>query len=575
MSKPANSPTLVESLNLCHTAYWIRDPNSGRSLIDWDIYFIETNPGCTKEEAHRSLSLELGILLKNIPRRSNLFAKATTLKNALENSNNDPVNTLLWGNHGKISTLAVMDRINKREIRSVAIQEETERYKSEQEYISHRLEGRTREDLEITSNDYASEPNIKPIQEEPSPGTDYYESINKNDTQNDGFQTLPHQIVSNTYNPEISIDENILRMSAMSLAKLDESKYFGEFIPHFIKYKESQQNNPFSYTIDDVMDIRGEGGFSKFLSVDDYIKLLSKKPKRNVELPEGWRDIIEEYFKETTESGSIKNISDWIRITEELGVVKEEDKELIKIKKYLNRVMLPLIESFSKPVPDISAPNSSEHHYWSEFGHRFFSRALQEFVGLDWRAMEVPVQASKYRKNYGYNHILDRVVDGKSADLLAWMWKTGEEIFVGEQAGPPTQCDLTKLATDSFKLYREMRDCLNVRILRAMGKGDMNYNNRSVFGILGYLFEIKMLIMWKDGVYVYEEYGSLNIASNPNMISEMKSGILRLLEFMMIIKEETKNNVTTEYDADSAQILKRKYNEIIQTKPSPSKVTKR
>ncbi|CAG8445837.1 13837_t:CDS:10 [Dentiscutata heterogama] len=529
MSKPANSPTLVESLNLCHTAYWIRDPNSGRSLIDWDIYFIETNPGCTKEEAHRSLSLELGILLKNIPRRSNLFAKATTLKNALE-----------------------------REIRSVAIQEETERYKSEQEYISHRLEGRTREDLEITSNDYASEPNITPIQEEPSPGTDYYESINKNDTQNDGFRTPPHQIVSNTYNPEISIDENILRMSAMSLAKLDESKYFGEFIPHFIKYKESQQNNPFSYTIDDVMDIRGEGGFSKFLSFDDYIKLLSKKPKRNVELPEGWHDII----GETTESGSIKNISDWICITEELGVVKEEDKELIKIKKYLNRVMLPLIESFSKPVPDISAPNSSEHHYWSEFGHRFFSRALQEFVGLDWRAMEVPVQASKYRKNYGYNHILDRVVDGKSADLLAWMWKTGEEIFVGEQAGPPTQCDLTKLATDSFKLYRDMRDCLNVRILRAMGKGDMNYNNRSVFGILGYLFEIKMLIMWKDGVYVYEEYGSLNIASNPNMISEMKS-------------VETKNNVTTEYDADSVQILKRKYNEIIQTKPSPSKVMKR
>ena len=109
--------------------------------------------------------------------------------------------------------------------------------------------------------------------------------------------------------------------------------------------------------------------------------------------------------------------------------------------------------------------------------------------------MEVPVQASKYRKNYGHNHIINTVVDGKYADLLARMWKTGEEIFVGEQAGPPTRCDLTKLATDSFKLYREMRDCLNVRILWAMGKGDVNYNNRSVFGILGFLFEIKMLII--------------------------------------------------------------------------------
>ncbi|CAG8589132.1 8249_t:CDS:10, partial [Paraglomus occultum] len=412
----------------------------------------------------------------------------------------------------------------------------------------------------------------------PSSQIDYYELINKIAMQNDndGFRTPPHQIVSNIYDPEISINENILRISAMSLAKLDESKYFGEFIPHFIKYKNSQKNNPFSFTIDDVMDIRGESGFAKFLSVDDYIKLLSKKPKRRVELPEGWRNVIEEYYKETTESGSVKNISDWIRITEELGVVKEEDnRELIKLKKYLNRVMLPLIESFSKQVPDISAPDSSEHHYWSEFGHRFFSRALQEFVDLDWRAMEVPVQASKYRKNYGHNYIIDTVVDGKYADLLARMWKTGEEIFVGEQAGPPTRYDLTKLATDSFKLYREIRDCLNVRILRAMGKGDVNYNNRSVFGILGFLFEIKMLIMWKDGVYVYEEYGSLNIASNPGQISEMKSGILRLLEFMMIIKTETKNNVETEYNADTIQILKRKFDKIIQTKPLPSKIAKR
>ncbi|CAG8503944.1 3704_t:CDS:2, partial [Funneliformis caledonium] len=171
-----------------------------------------------------------------------------------------------------------------------------------------------------------------------------------------------------------------------------------------------------------------------------------------------------------------------------------------KDKKYLNRVMLPFV------------PNNSEHHYWSEFGYRFFSRALQEFIGLDWRAMEVPVQASKYRKNYGHNLAIDKIVDGKFADL-------------------------------------EMRDCLNVRILRAMGKGDMNYNNRSVFGILGYLFEIKMLIMWKDGVYIYEEYGSLNIASNPAQMSEMKSDDYQ---------NQMENNVETEYNAESVQILKRK-----------------
>ncbi|PKY37547.1 hypothetical protein RhiirA4_390601 [Rhizophagus irregularis] len=188
--------------------------------------------------------------------------------------------------------------------------------------------------------------------------------------------------------------------------------------------------------------------------------------------------------------------------------------------------------------------------------------------------MEVPVLASKYRKNYGYNHAIDKVVDGKHADLLARMWRTGEEIFVGEQAGPPSQHDLTKLAMDSFKLYREMRDCLNVRILQAMGKGDVNYNNRVVFGILGYLFEIKMLLMWKDVVYVYEEFGSLNIATIPDQIPMMKADMLKLLEFMMIIKTEVENTVIREYNSDTIQILKRKFNELVQTKTSPTKVPK-
>ncbi|CAG8490294.1 10123_t:CDS:10, partial [Gigaspora margarita] len=291
--------------------------------------------------------------------------------------------------------------------------------------------------------------NLNAIQKKPSPKIVNYDGlVSKSIALDDGYQNLLHQITNNTYINEISVDENILRVTAKSLAKPNETKYFGDFLPHFIKYKESQINNPFSCTNDDIMDIRGESGFSKFLSVNDYIKLRSKKPRWKVEVPEVWRKIVED-------------ISDWINITKNLNILSENDgEEAIKIKE---------IESFAKSVPDVSASNTSEHHYWTEFGHRFFSRALQELVGLDWR-VEVPVHASKYRKNYGCKHIIDKVVDGKSADLLAWIEKTGEEIFVGEQAGPPTKCDLTKLATDSFKLYREMRDCLNFRILQAMRK---------------------------------------------------------------------------------------------------------
>ncbi|CAI2191341.1 12949_t:CDS:2, partial [Funneliformis geosporum] len=88
-----------------------------------------------------------------------------------------------------------------------------------------------------------------------------------------------------------------------------------------------------------------------------------------------------------TEDEPKKTISDWVCITNTLIVVNDEDtEEVTRLKKYLYRVMLPLIESFLKPILDISASNSSEHHYWSEFRHHFFSYVLQEFAGLDWRA---------------------------------------------------------------------------------------------------------------------------------------------------------------------------------------------
>ena len=91
-----------------------------------------------------------------------------------------------------------------------------------------------------------------------------------NSASHDRPVTPPHQIVRNTYNQEISINENILIMSAKNLASLDKSKvfddviltncfgtyrkysivcieqYLGEFIPLFIKYKESEKNNAFS-----------------------------------------------------------------------------------------------------------------------------------------------------------------------------------------------------------------------------------------------------------------------------------------------------------------------------------------
>ncbi len=48
-------------------------------------------------------------------------------------------------------------------------------------------------------------------------------------------------------------------------------------------------------TNDYVMDIRADSGFSMFLSLDQYSKLISIKPKRKVEIPKCWQKVLD-YF---------------------------------------------------------------------------------------------------------------------------------------------------------------------------------------------------------------------------------------------------------------------------------------
>ncbi|CAG8604756.1 1104_t:CDS:2 [Ambispora gerdemannii] len=110
-SKSLDIAEEIRKLNLRNSEYWTRDPNLWGTLSDWDIHFINENPGCTREEAHR-----------NLGRR---YTKATTLKKALKNCENDSANDLLWKNHlVKLESLAISDRVYKREIKNIAIQEE-------------------------------------------------------------------------------------------------------------------------------------------------------------------------------------------------------------------------------------------------------------------------------------------------------------------------------------------------------------------------------------------------------------------------------------------------------------------
>ncbi|CAI2194673.1 9706_t:CDS:2, partial [Funneliformis geosporum] len=76
---------------------------------------------------------EVGSILWSGPLGPIIICVARQAVDRSLNCQNDPGNKSLWCNHlPKLGTLAVMDRVNKREIRSIAVQEETERYKNEQ-----------------------------------------------------------------------------------------------------------------------------------------------------------------------------------------------------------------------------------------------------------------------------------------------------------------------------------------------------------------------------------------------------------------------------------------------------------
>ncbi|CAG8647124.1 8080_t:CDS:10, partial [Gigaspora margarita] len=110
----------MEGWGLHHATYWSNDLNSWGSVSDWDVYFIDKTPGCSKDEAHRSLSLELNILLKKLSDKSRYYSKANALKKALEGTN-----ILLWNKHVKeLESIAISDRVHRRTIKSITIQEE-------------------------------------------------------------------------------------------------------------------------------------------------------------------------------------------------------------------------------------------------------------------------------------------------------------------------------------------------------------------------------------------------------------------------------------------------------------------
>ncbi|GBC17023.2 C2H2-type zinc finger transcription factor [Rhizophagus irregularis DAOM 181602=DAOM 197198] len=102
---------------LYYPEYWNRNPASWGSISDWDIYYINQVPGCTF--TGRKL-------------------KAAALEKSLQNCDKDPANLILWKEHcSNLATLAIEDRVNKREIQIFAVKEVIFQYKSKHVLVDH------------------------------------------------------------------------------------------------------------------------------------------------------------------------------------------------------------------------------------------------------------------------------------------------------------------------------------------------------------------------------------------------------------------------------------------------------
>jgi hypothetical protein len=53
-------------------------------VSDWDIYYINSVPGVSKEQAHSAPGIELDIILKALPPKTRDYYKAVDLKKSLK-----------------------------------------------------------------------------------------------------------------------------------------------------------------------------------------------------------------------------------------------------------------------------------------------------------------------------------------------------------------------------------------------------------------------------------------------------------------------------------------------------------
>ncbi|RUP44549.1 hypothetical protein BC936DRAFT_149305 [Jimgerdemannia flammicorona] len=99
----------------------------------------------------------------------------------------------------------------------------------------------------------------------------------------------------------------------------DQAEIIQEFSDAFETFKKKQVNI-YSPIVDDVMDVRDEGDFTRYLTSEQYNHFLEIIPQRTLPLSPNWIKILDEYFTEITKNGEKKDLHEWMKITDKLVV---------------------------------------------------------------------------------------------------------------------------------------------------------------------------------------------------------------------------------------------------------------
>ncbi|CAG8680327.1 15805_t:CDS:2, partial [Gigaspora rosea] len=167
--------------------YWKRDSREWGSVSDWDIFYINSIPGVSKAQAHNMLGTELSIICKDCPKNSREYQNAIVLKASLKNCKKDQGNIELWREHSqKLGSLAVENRVHKREILTTGIRAATGAIVAEFPSLKRNFESYSSD-----NHDETSTKKVKGIPETADYGSnEQYPSLALSSIEDNPLQTL-------------------------------------------------------------------------------------------------------------------------------------------------------------------------------------------------------------------------------------------------------------------------------------------------------------------------------------------------------------------------------------------------